>query len=147
MFKIYKFDDTDEAVCRMNGGIMGSVPAGGLALVGKTIKFAVPTFNHTFVAGSGTNPDILSSAEVKSQLETASGGDLTVTFNGPKMYMTETIPTTGVALDAAAATANKPLGLYSSMVGVRTYHHTSSVFPRIERVDMRPPITVLVWEE
>jgi hypothetical protein len=80
------------------GGISGGPVVQGFDLIGKTITFDLPAFTHTFTGTAGTR---LTFQEVKTQLETASAGALTVRGIGGRIVFVQTTPTTRVKLSTA----------------------------------------------
>lgn len=121
--KIYKFKDIVEAQAFLNGGVFGSpvfqppVPM-VRDIVGKTFitKAPGPAGTCTFVP-AGTFPDGDRSAllfkDIKAQIEAAIA-NITVHLIDGKMYVVETSPTNGTAIDKTG-TSNKLLGFDSAV--------------------------------
>lgn len=149
MFKVHEYTSLRVAADFLNGCVIGGPTVlNGLSLSGKTITFNKPNFAHTFTDGTGPDDGRLYPADIKGQLETASAGNLLVTFDGGRIILRETLPTTGVELDATPEAAKTLLGLAPGSIGKRVYSSSSASYPRLEAIQATSAsVVLLVWEE
>lgn len=148
MFRLHKAGSLEEMVLYLNGGLAGSKELAGFmdGFVGKDLTFARPAFSVTFADTHGTGK--LKPVDVKSQIETASGGTLTVRFlTGGRICFIETAISVGVALDATAEDVKLLLGLTPSAENVPKEPVGSASVPRIENIyETMGTYAVLIWE-
>lgn len=117
----------------LEGALFGSyIPLGGFpGLVGNDITFANPAFAHTFTAPLTGDPTLLHLSDIASQLSVASAGALKIQQVDQHIVFVETVPTTGVAMDATAEVAKRILGVPPNAAGQRVWPLGSGHNPQL----------------
>lgn len=123
-FKVRKFSNVFELETFLNGGIVGGPTLGGVSgIVGTTLTFTSPaSFSCTFVAGA--TPGVLTFAEIKAQIETASTATVRVFAVGEngRIGLIETSVSSGIALAATSSNAKLLLGFPKTVAVVGTVY-------------------------
>jgi hypothetical protein len=148
MFRLYKVGSLEEMVLFLNGGVAGSMKMQGFmdGFVGNDLTFARPSFTLTFSDTHGNG--LLSPADIKSQIETASSGNLTVQLlPDGRIAFVETVISMGVALDSTSEVVKTKLGLSVDAENTPKEPVGSSSAPRVENIyEVTGTYAVLTWE-
>ncbi len=147
MFKLHKAGSLQALVTFLNGGIVGSKRVHGSisGLVGNTLTFTKPAGAVTFPDTNGDG--LLSPAQIASEIKTQLSANVVIRYHGGYMTITETTPTTGVVLNAAAEAGKAILGFVVSQTGVVYGASGSAAVPRLNTIyeDMGT-YAALTWE-